>query len=235
MFHAAKHDSDTPLFPPRIFRPRVTQRLPSRAPNSSMINASDADPPPSLNQMVEAETVVAIAAVDRHLAHMGLCPAPVAPPTGPVAPTTHPAAVSPDTVPPFVNPVSVAPPPPSVGTVAPHTYPTGAPAPVSTLPPPADSVVSTAPPAPAPTSTNPPHATSFAPALNGPLTPAPADDRISYDDSSSLTSNSSNSFGLRADFVASLQAAHRTLDMRRVPRAQPFQSPPQIELLQPNC
>ena len=185
--------------------------------------------PPSLNQMVEAETVVAIAAVDRHLAHMSLCPAPVAPPTGPVAPTTHPAAVSPDTVPPFVNPVSVAPPPPSVGTVAPHTYPTGAPAPVSTLPPPADSVVPTAPPAPAPTRTAPPHATSFSPALNGPLTPTPADERISYDDSSSLTSNSSNSFGLRADFVASLQDAYRTLDMRRVPRVQPFQSPPSAD------
>ena len=99
IFHAAEHDSDTPSFPPRIFRPRVPQRLPPRVPNSSMINASDADPPPSLNQMVEAVTTAAIAAVDRHLAHMGLCPAPVAPPADPVAPTTHPAAVSTNTVP----------------------------------------------------------------------------------------------------------------------------------------
>ena len=47
IFHAAEHDSDTPSFPPRIFRPRVTQRLSPRVPNFSMINASDADPPPS--------------------------------------------------------------------------------------------------------------------------------------------------------------------------------------------
>ena len=160
---------------------------------------------------------------------MGLCPAPVAPPTGPVAPTTHPVAVSPDTVPSFVNPVSEAPPPPSVGTVAPHTYHTVAPAPVSTLPPPADSVVPTAPPAPAPTRTPPTHATSFAPALNGPLTPPTPDERILYDDSSSLTLNSSSPFGLRADFVANLQAAYRTLDMRRVPRVQPLQFSPSAD------
>ena len=181
-------------------------------------------PPPSLNQMVEAVTAAAIAAVDRRLAHMGLCPAPVEPPTGPVAPTTHPiaaspnivpsfvrtapvapptglvtptthpAAVSPDSVPSFVSSVPVAPPPPSVGTVTPYTYPTVAPGPVSTLP----------PPAPTPTRTAPPHATSFIPALRGPLTPAPPDEYIFYDYSPSLTSNPSSSFGLRADFVASL-------------------------------
>ena len=256
IFYAAEHDSDTPSFPPRIFRPRVTQRLPPRVLNSSMINTSDADPSPPLNQMVEVVTAAAIAAVDRHLAHMGLCLAPVAlpadpvaptthpaavstntvphfvstapvvPPTGPVAPTTHPAAVSPDTTPPFVSPVSVAPPQPSVGTVAPYTYPTVVPAPVSTLPPPADSMAPSAPPAPAPTRTAPPHATSFAPVLNDPLTPPPPDERILYDDSSSLASNASSSFGLRADFVASLQAAYRTLDMRRVPRVQPLQFAP---------
>ena len=83
---------------------------------------------------------------------------------------------------------------------------------------------------------HPPHATSFAPALNGPLTPAPADDRILYDDSSSLTSNSLNSFGLRADFVASLQAAHRTLVCAAFHELNPSNPPPpQIELLQPNC
>ena len=118
---------------------------------------------------------------------------------------------SPDTLPPFVSLVSVVPPPPPVGTVNPYTYPT---------------VVSTARPTPASTRTAPPHATSFTPALNGPLTPSPPDERILYDDSSSLTSNSSSSLGLRADFVASLQAAYRTLGMRRVPRVQPLQSPP---------
>ena len=84
IFHAAERNGrDTPPFPPRIFRPRVTQRLPPRATNSSMVNASGADPPPSLQQMVEAVTSAALAAVDRHLAHMGLYPAPVAPPPPP--------------------------------------------------------------------------------------------------------------------------------------------------------
>ena len=182
IFHAAElNDSDTSPFPPRIFRPRVTQRLPPRPPNSSIVNASGTDPSPSLYQMVEAITAGAIATVDRHLAHTGLYPAPVAPPAGPVAPTTHPAAVPTDTVPHFVSPV--APPPPPVDPVAPSTHPTAiptdtafptvAPAPVSTLPPPADSVVPTAHPAPAPTGTAPSPATSFVPVLNGPLTPTP--------------------------------------------------------------
>ena len=57
------------------------------------------------------------------------------------------------------------------------------------------------------------------------LATGPPDERILYDYSSYLASNSSSSFGLRADFVASLQAAYRTLDMRRVPRVQPLQFP----------
>ena len=110
--------------------------------------------------------------------------------------------------------VPVAPPPPSLGTVNPYIYPT---------------VTSTARPAPASTRSAPPYATSFAPALNGPLTLAPSEKRILNDDSSSLTSDSSSLFGLRADFVASLQAAYRTLDMRRVPRVQPLQLPPSAD------
>ena len=189
--------------------------------------------------MVEAVTAAAIAAVDRHLGHMGLCPVPVAPPAGPVGPITHPATVSTDTIPRFLSPAPVAPSPQPVGTVAPYTHPTAiltdnafptvAPTPVSTLPPPADSVVPTAHPAPAPTRTAPPAATSPTPALNGPLTPPPPDERTLYDDGSSLASLSSNYFGLRADFVASLQAAYRTLDMRRVPRVQPLQFPPSAD------
>ena len=140
--------------------------------------------------------------------------APTAQPTGPVATTTHPAAISPDTVPRVVSSVSVAPPPLPVGSVNPYTYPT---------------VVSTVRPAAAPTRTAPPHATSFAPVLNGPLTPALRDERILYDDSSSLTSNSSISFGLRANFVASLQVAYRTLDIHRVQRVQPLQFPPSAD------
>ena len=147
---AERNGSDGPPFPSRIFRPRETQRLPPRATNSSMENAPGADPPPSLQQMVEAVTAAAIAAVDCHLAHMGLyprsepapphdfvtnarplmTPASVAqspPPAGSVAPTTHPAAVPTDNAYPFVNPASVAPPPPPAGSVAPTTHPTAVP------------------------------------------------------------------------------------------------------------
>ena len=116
--------SNTPPFPPRIFRPRVTQRLPPCATNSSVVNASGADPPPSLQQMVEAVTAAALATVDRHLAHMGLNPALVAPPpppAGPVALTTHPAAVPTDNASPFVAPASTATPPTLAGSVAPTT------------------------------------------------------------------------------------------------------------------
>ena len=187
IFHASERNgSDTSPFPPRIFRPRETQRLPPRTTNSSMVNASSADPPPSLQRMVQAVTVAAIAAVDRHLAHMGLCLAPVAPPpppAGPMAPTTHPAAVPTDIVPPFVSPASVAPPPPPAGPVAPSThsaavptdnaYPTVAPAQVSTLPPPADSVVPTAHPAPAPTRTARPPCDLVRPCLTRPLDTGP--------------------------------------------------------------
>ena len=212
--------------------------------------------------MVEAVTAAAIAAVDRHLAHMGLYPrsepasshdfvtnalplmtpasvAPPPPPAGSVAPTTHPATVPKDNAYPFVTPASIATPPPLTGSVAPtthpaavsmdNTYPVVAPAPVSAPQPPADSVVPTANPAPAPSRTAPPPATSFPPALNGPLTPAPPDERILYDDSSSQASNTSNSLGLRADFVANLQAAYRTLDMRLDPRVQPLQFPPSTD------
>ena len=55
IFHAVEPDSDTPSFPPRIFRPRVTQGLPSRAPipstihdsaTSSTVHGSEAASPP---------------------------------------------------------------------------------------------------------------------------------------------------------------------------------------------
>ena len=297
IFHAAESSgSDAPPFPPRISRHREhTQRLPPRVAYSSLENAPGADSPTSLQQMVEAVTAAATAAVDCHLAHMGLYPrselasshdfvtnarplmtpasvatppqpagsvaprpypaavptdnaysfvnpASVAPPPPPacsVAPTTHPTAVPTENAYPFVTPASVATPPPLTGSVAPtthpaavsmnNTYPVVAPTPVSAPLPPADSVVPTANPAPAPSRTAPPPATSFAPALNGPLTPPPPDGRILYDDSSSQASNTSSSLGLRADFVANLQAAYRTLDMRRVPRVQPLQVPPSTD------
>ena len=68
----------------------MTQRLPLRAPISSTVNGSEADSAPSSKQMVEAVTAAAIAAVDHHLAHMGLCPAPTVPHTDPVAITAPP-------------------------------------------------------------------------------------------------------------------------------------------------
>ena len=358
MFHAAEPGGLTPSFPPRIFRPRVTQRLPSHAPMSSTVNGSETDSAPSLKQMVEVVTAAAIAAVDRHLAHMGLCPAPtvphtdsvaitapppaiashtvqpvartasVAPYTGPVThltypamtppgtvlpsvasrtgspsvaprtvppfacsapvapytgPVTHPtypvttspgtvflsvashpvppsvaartispvarytgpvphptytAMTSPDTVHPFTSSGSIAPPPPPVGTVYPSSYatmtspstvpPLARPAPAAPLPPSLGTVnpyiYTTANPAPVPTL--PPPSDPVVPAERD---AAPPDERILNDDCSSLTSNSSSSFGLRADFVASLQAAYRTLYMRRVPRVQPLQFPPSAD------
>ena len=152
IFHAAERSgSDAPSFPPRISRQREhMQRLPPRVANSSIENTPGADLPPSLQQMVEAVTAAAIAAVDRHLAQMGLyprsepasshgfvtnarplmTPASVAPPppaAGSVAPTTHPAAVPTDNAYPFVNPASVAPPPPPAGSVAPTTHPAAVP------------------------------------------------------------------------------------------------------------
>ena len=109
------------------------------------------------------------------------------------------------TVHPLARPASVAPPPPSLGTVNPYIYATANTAPVPTLPPPPGPAVPTERDAP------------------------PPDERLLNDDCSSLTSNSSNPLHLRADFVASLQAAYRTLDMRHVPRVQPLQFPPSAD------
>ena len=188
IFHAVEHnDSDAPPFPPRISKHREhTQRLPPRVANSSIEDAPGANSPPSLQHMIEAVTAAAIAAVDRHLAHMGLyprsepassqdfvnharplvAPASVAtppPPAGSVAPTTHPAAVSTDNAYPFVTPASVATPPPLTGSVAPTTYPAA----VSTNN--AYPVVT-----PAPVSAPLPPADSVAPTAN----PAPTPSRI---------------------------------------------------------
>ena len=187
-FHAAEHnDSDAPPFPPRISRHREhAQRLPPRVVDFSREDAPGADSPPSLQHMVEAVTAAAIAAVDRHLAHMGLyprsepgssqdfmnharplvAPASVAtppPPAGSMIPTTHPAAVSTDNAYPFVTTASVATPPPLTGSVAPTTHPTV----VSTND--AYHVVT-----PAPVSAPLPRADSVASTAN----PAPAPSRI---------------------------------------------------------
>ena len=78
IYHATDDDSDAPPFPPRMFRyrtrsrrphPRVaTPRTDSTAPVTNGI--------PSLQHIVEAATAATIAAVDHHLAHLGLTPRP---------------------------------------------------------------------------------------------------------------------------------------------------------------
>ena len=229
-----------PLPEPASLHDFVTNARPLMTP------ASVATPPPPAGSVASTTHP---AAVPTNNTYPFVNPASVAPPppsAGSVAPTTHPAAVPTDNAYPFVTPASVATPPPLTGSVAPTThpaavsmnniYPVVAPARVSVTLPPADSVVPTANPARTPMRTASPPATSFAPALNGPLTLAPPDERIFYDDSLSQASNTSSSLGLRADFVANLQAAYRTLDMRRVPRFQPLQFlPSTIGRQQPNC
>ena len=122
------------------------QRPPPRVAKTSAEYAPGADSTPSMQHMVEAITAAAIAAVDHHLAHMGLyprsepvsshdvlnntCPlvasASVAtppPPAGSVAPTPHPAAVWTDNAYPLVSPASVATAPPLAGFCGPNHSP----------------------------------------------------------------------------------------------------------------
>ena len=261
MFHAAEqNDSDAPPFPPRISRRREhTQRLPPRVAKTSIEDTPGADSPPSLQHMVEAVTATAIAAVDRHLTHMGLyprsepassqdfvnnvypfvTPASVATPpplTGSVAPTTHPAGVSTDNAYPFVTSASA---PTADGFCGPNHSPRRGfdeqclprcdPRACISAPTPGGLRGPNREPRPGSIDDCPPPATSFAPALYGPLAPARTYERILYDDSSSQASNTSSSLGLRAEIIANLQAAYCTLDMRRVPRVQPRQFRPSTD------
>ena len=138
-------------------------------------------------------------------------PAPIAPPpppTGLVAPTTEPSAIlTHDSCPP-VGSAAVAMP-------RQIAHPSGV-TPTHNGYPPLPLVPTPAPLQPAAPTANP--AISIAPAPAGPLTHAPPDERTLCDDNSSQTSSNSSPSGLRADFVANMQAAYRTLDMRRVPR-----------------
>ena len=241
IFHETDDDSDAPPFPPRIFRYSTRSRRPH--PRVAAPRADSTAPVtndlPSIQHIIEAATTAAIASVDHHLAHLGLCPrpetasshdtvhphrshatpAPIAPPpplTGLVAPTTEPSAILTHTSCPPVGSATVGMPPeiadPSGATPTHNGYPLTPPAPT---PAPVQSAVPTANPA-----------ISLAPAPSGTLTHGPPDERILCDDSSSQTSSTSSHLGLRTDFVANMQAAYRTLDMRRVPRIQPLQFPP---------
>ena len=78
IFHATDDDSDAPLFPPRIFRYRTRSRRPHprvAAPRADR-TAPVTNDLPSVQHIVEAATAAAIAAVDHHLAHLGLTPRP---------------------------------------------------------------------------------------------------------------------------------------------------------------
>ena len=78
IYHATDDNSDAPPFPPRMFRYRNRSRRPH--PRVATPRADCTAPVtndfPSLHNIVEAATAAAIAAVDHHLAHLGLTPRP---------------------------------------------------------------------------------------------------------------------------------------------------------------
>ena len=295
IYHATDDDSNAPSFPPQFFRYRNRSRRPH--PRIATPRADCAAPATndslSLQKIVEAATAAAIAAVDHHLAHLGLTtrPEPIpslgtvhyprphaAPRLGTVSlpdtvhhphshatprsdpapshdavlhrphavprpataslhdtvPHPRPATASlHDTVthpPPRAIPAPLAPIAPSIGSVAPITEPSAIPA-RATCPPGGSAAaipthIGYPMQLPAPT-THP--AMSIAPTPAGPFPHGSPDERILYDDSSSQTSSNLSPSGLRADFVAHMQAAYRTLGMRRVPRIQPLQFPPSAD------
>ena len=156
------------------------------------------------------------AAAPAPLQYTSAGPAPVAPPprrTGVVDPTTYSSAA--------VQYSAAAP--------APVQYSAAAPAPVQySAATPAHVQYSAAAPAPLQHLIEAP-APVVAPPVVAPPAAAPTDERILYDDSSSQVSQPSSSLGPRPDFVANIQAAYRTLDMRRVPRVQPLQFLPSAD------
>ena len=181
IIHATDDDSEAPPFPPRIFRYRTRSRRPHprvAAPRADS-PAPDIHDLPSIRQIVAAATAAAIAAVDHHLAHLGLhdtvqhhrshaTPAPIAPLpplTGLVAPTTEPSALSTHNFCPPVGSAAVGTPPADPSGAAPkhNGYPLTPPAPTP------------APLQPAVPTTYP--AISLAPAPSGPLTHSPPEKR----------------------------------------------------------
>ena len=136
IYHATDDYSDAPPFPPRFFRYRNRSRRPR--PRVATPRADCTAPVtndfPSLQNIVEAATAAAIAAVDHNLAHLGLTPrsdtaplndtahpyrshatpAPITPRpplTGLVAPTPEPPAISTHTSCPPVGPAAIGMPP----------------------------------------------------------------------------------------------------------------------------
>ena len=111
IYHATD-DSDAPPFPPRMFRYCTRSRRPHprvAAPCADS-TAPDTNDLPSIQHIVEAATAAAIAAVDHHLAHLGLY-------TRPETASSH------DTVHPHrshATPAPIAPPPPADGLGGPN-------------------------------------------------------------------------------------------------------------------
>ena len=297
IYHATDDDSDAPPFPPRIFQYRNRSRRPH--PRVATPRADCTAPVtndfPSLQNIVEAATAAAIAAVDHHLAHLDLTPRPDTaslhdtvhhrphaisrpetaslhntvhhlrshaiprPETASIHdPVHHRSQATPradtaplnDTVhayPSHATPAPIAPRPPLTSLVAPTPEPPAISTPASCPPvgpaavgmPPQMEVPSGATPTyngypltallPTPTLLQPAAPTANPAISIAPAPSAPLDERILCDDSSSQTSSNSSPLGLSADFVANMQAAYRTLDMRRVPRIQPLQFPPSAD------
>ena len=298
IYHATDDDSDAPPFPPRMFRYRNRSRRPH--PRVATPRADCTAPVtngfPSLQNIVEAATVAAIAAVDHHLAHLGVTPRPDTaslhdtvhyrshtiprPETTSLHNTVHhlrshaiprPETASihdpvhhhrshatprsdtaplNDTVHPYrshATPAPLAPRPPPTGLVAPTPDPPAISTPASCPPvgpaavgmPRQMAVPSSATPTyngypltlvlPTPTLLQPAAPTANPAISIAPGPSVPSDERILCDDSSSQTSSNSSPLGLSAAFVANMQAAYRTLDMRRVPRIQPLQFPPTVD------
>ena len=139
--------------------------------------------------------------------------APLAPPTGLAVPTTEPSAISARAFCPPGGSAAAADPSGVIPTHNGYLFSPLVPTPAPLQP-------------PAPTT----HPTiSIAPAPAGPFPHGPPDEGTLCDDSSSQTSSNLSPSGLRADFVAHMQAAYRTLDMRRVPRYQSLQFPPSAD------
>ena len=78
IYHATDDDSDAPSFPPQMFRYRNRSRRPH--PRIATPRADRAAPATNdslpLQKIIEAATAAAIAAVDHHLAHLGLTTRP---------------------------------------------------------------------------------------------------------------------------------------------------------------
>ena len=225
--HATPRSDPTPSHDAGLHRPHAATR-----PATASLHDTVLQPRPATAPL--HDTVLQPRPATASLHDTVLQPRPATASLHDTVPQPRPATASlHDTVthhPPHAIPAPLAPIAPSIGSVAPITEPSAIPA-RATCPPggstaaiPTHTSYPMQPPVP---TTHP--AMSIAPHPAGPFPHGPPDERILYDDSSSQTSSNLSPSGLRADFVAHMQAAYRTLDMRRVPRIQPLQFPPSAD------